>query len=161
LTCTLPPLRPKRQTPGSFIVVGVYFNYSFKGLQMHEITKSLFWRWLGAVKRQKLFPPVSLTTPIERNDAQTRRPRWIFLSEENWAQRFGCVNSTGLQREQLNFTGAICRLQIKIIKSISLREWPCTFSMSYPFCGGPPPRGASRRRSKTSKECVAGSRRDA
>jgi hypothetical protein len=29
---------------------------------------------LGAVKRQKLFPLVPLTTHIERNDAQTRRP---------------------------------------------------------------------------------------
>jgi hypothetical protein len=31
---------------------------------------------LGAVKRQKFFPPVPQTTQIERNDAQTRRI-WI------------------------------------------------------------------------------------
>ena len=24
------------------------------------------------------------------------------------------------------------------------RPWPCTFSMAYPFCGGPPPRGPPR-----------------
>ncbi len=28
----------------------------------------------GAVKRQKLFPPVLLTTQRDRNDAHTRRP---------------------------------------------------------------------------------------
>ena len=42
------------------------------------------------------------------------------------------------------------------------REWPSTFSITYSFCPGPPPPRASRRRSsKTSKECVAASRRDA
>ncbi len=28
---------------------------------------------MGVVKRQKLFPPVPLTTQVERNDAQTRQ----------------------------------------------------------------------------------------
>ena len=56
---------------------------------------------LGAVKRQKLFPPVPLTTPIERNDAQTRRlPSRCFLIQRG--KRGATFRTTEPNKSYLN-----------------------------------------------------------
>ena len=61
---------------------------------------------LGAVKRQKLFPPVPLTTQIERNDAQARRPagRRSFNTEKKTGRDGSdriLLDSTGLEENPI------------------------------------------------------------
>jgi hypothetical protein len=88
--------------------------------------------------------PLNLQVYIGKRDLKTMRhlrdtARWRKKAQNN-------PRSAAFLREPC---GAIFAQQNRASATLVPREnarrpWPCTFSMAYPFCGGPPPRGPPR-----------------